>query len=157
MVTKCNTHFSYMHAGYWYYVVQMDPQELRNTIIKYRDSSIHSSPEARAPLENAFRMGYSDYVHDAKFYRVCEATDVVFDTPSSWRPHSFVSACTSIASARCLLQRPPSIFANMVVELNVTGQVIYMVYDDGEAGERKKYEAEVIVCLEGVKRVHICS
>jgi hypothetical protein len=130
--------------------------DIRKELIRFRDSTIHSSPHVREPLERAIRQGIGQNVELVDYYRVCAETDAVFVSGPKELGH-FVSACGSIDAARRLLIRPPNPMANLLVRLTVVGKVIHMVYDDGRAGSNKQYEEEIIVPLAAIRCVQIIN
>jgi hypothetical protein len=107
--------------------------------------------DARGDVEDAIKRGVGRDVVGMLAYRVCAAGDVVLKetTPS----YEFISCCASRAAAESLLRRPPNPKADRIVEVEVTGRVIDMVYDDGLQGSRKMHENEVIVPLAAITRV----
>lgn len=130
--------------------------DIRKELIRFRDSTIHASPHARASLESAIKRGIGQDVEQVDYYRVCAKTDAVFSQgPKEFG--SFVSACGSIDAARRLLIRPPNPMATLLVCITVVGKVIPMVYDDGRAGSNKVHEEEVIVPLEAIRCVRIVN
>lgn len=130
--------------------VQMDmDSSVKKALIAFRDSTVHSI--ARGDVEDAIKRGVGRDVVGILAYRVCATGDVVLKetTPS----YEFISCCASRAAAESLLRRPPNPKADRIVEVEVTGRVIYMVYDDGLQGSRKMYENDVIVPLAAITRV----
>jgi hypothetical protein len=122
-------------------------------LIKWRDTCVHSSKEARLPIENMFVDGHCDQVTNATYYRICDANDVLF-TDYDCNNGTFTSACRTLLSAKILLKRAPNPFANIIVEIFVNGSVIFMTYDD-PAGPIKKYEDEVMIALSAITSIKI--
>jgi len=122
-------------------------------LLAFRDTTTHSDPKARREVEGIIMSSVFDrVVENALFYRVCAGDDIMLNPPWEVGGGKFVSACRSIEAARFMLRRPPSPFADRIVELRVTGGVIYMGYDDA-MGRSKSYEEEVLVPLSVVECV----
>ena len=133
--------------------VEIGKEEIRKNIgtalVKYRDATNHSNPLLRVPIEKAFEYGISSrYVNDALFYRVCDANDITFKScvsseDFSWR---FVSTSANKEAADKLLRYAPNPMADRVVQIQVNGPVLDMIYDDDtEDAKRKSAEQEVLV------------
>lgn len=123
--------------------------ELQKVLVQFRDSTTHSSRATREVIETALALGKGRFVIDLKVYRVCVPNDHVFTFIQN--PETlFISICGTYDAACILLRYPANPLATIIVELTVTGKVIDMYYDDGDAGSRKRHEQEIIVPLAAI-------
>ena len=125
---------------------------IRSALLNFRDSSTHSSHDARKDLQAAFLRGCGTEA-TITFYRVCKLTDNVFRLTDNHPPGQFTSGCKTLSAARDLLRYPPDPLANLIVEVKAVGKIIHMLYDDDNAGNGKRNEEEVLVALTSITSV----
>jgi hypothetical protein len=86
---------------------------------------------------------------------MCALEDRCFNFGDYVGTPKFVSTCASLECAQTLAglnptmpMRCPAPLADRIVELEVSGRVIKMVYDDRTPGDKKRFEDETIVPLD---------
>lgn len=127
-----------------------DAMKIKNILIRYRDSAVHASRNARKLIEDLIAAGEGTSIKSLTCYRVCDENDIVFkdNTANDVR---FLSTCETINAAKSILERPPNPFADRIVEIELNDDVVFRMPYDDQHGSSKSSENEIIITKRSAK------